>query len=149
MIQARISRWVANEKVIRAHAGIDKKKINRERQCFYPQLEDSLYTWILNKPIVEKVSISHDDLVKKAKLKAKSSEDPEVYNGFKYSNGWVQNFMERHHLSSRAATHRAQENNKSKLSKAVIMNYIENLNRVNRGYPPQFILQMDETRNLR
>ena len=111
-----------------------KKKINRDRKTNYPELEDKLYTWLLKRRISQKVSISYEDIKNMAKSIVKNSEDPHFYEDFKFSNGWLQNFLERHHLSSRAATHRAQENTKTNQSKAnIIIEYLSNLNRVNRG----------------
>jgi hypothetical protein len=56
--------------------------------------------------------------------------------------------MERHGLSTRAATHKAQENSKSKDDKSsAITAYLIALNIKTREIKPQFILQMDETPN--
>jgi hypothetical protein len=51
-------------------------------------------------------------------------------------------FMERHGLSTRAATHKAQENSKSKDDKSsAITTYVIALNIKKREIKPQFILR--------
>jgi hypothetical protein len=55
-------------------------------------------------------------------------------------------FLDRHDLSTRSATHKAQENNKTKEHKAQIVgNYLKQLDGMISKFEPQYIIQMDET----
>ena len=83
---------------------------------------------IINKRVKDKACVNIDDLRNQTIRLMKLESDPEKYLNFKISNGWICNFLSRHHLSSRVSTHRAQENLKAVNEKAsVIYNYLYKL----------------------
>ena len=94
--QSMVSRWVKDKSIIEAFSGKKMSKIVKNRTCWYPELEDKLYTWIINKRVIDKCAINYDDLKKQARVIVQMSPEPEMYSNFRFSSGWVANFMERH-----------------------------------------------------
>ncbi len=70
----------------------------------------------------------------------------EDYTDFVISNTWVSRFLDRFNLSVRKASHRAQQNLKTReeITKELVKRLIQ-LNILCQNFPPQYILNMDET----
>ena len=118
----------------------------RNKGGHFEEIEEELYNWIVNKRVIEKRSISYYDMRERTKYLIKRCADQSLYEKFKISNCWLGNFMERYHLSVRAPTHKAQENSKRHQEKEqIISNYLIELTKITNQYPPEMILQMDET----
>jgi hypothetical protein len=80
---------------------------------------------------VNKISVSLEDVCIQSKRIIKYSGDADIYKDFKIYDGWISRFMERHNLSSRAATQRAQENLKSRADKASqVVQYLKSSNTI-------------------
>ena len=140
-----VIRWIHNKDLINSHRGRNVRKIKLQEGQF-PELEEGLYNWIVNKRVGEKRSIRYEDMRAKIKYLVKKSEDQSVYSKFKISSSWLSKFMERYHLSVRSPTLKDQENTKRQLEKVeIISTYIIELNKISHQYAPEFILQMDET----
>ena len=130
-----ISRWIENKELLEAYKGMKEKRKISNKAPMYPELEDKLFTWIINKRVKDKACVNIDDLRNQTIRLMKLESDPEKYLNFKISNGWICNFLSRHHLSSRVSTHRAQENLKAVNEKAsVIYNYLQKLNKIKNEY---------------
>lgn len=147
--QSLVSRWLKNEIKLKAHTGNKTKhKIVTVNRAYYPDLEDQLFTWILNRRHIFKQAINCHDVRSKTKslIKQRDLEDQQRYKDFKISDGWVNAFMDRYHLSFREASHKTAENSKINSAKTeTIINYLIDLNELAREYPPEFIIQMGET----
>ncbi len=60
-----------------------------------------------------------------------ASELDENFETLRILKCWMSKFLDRHHLSLRVATHRAQENKKSKEQKAkTLIDYLGSLNKL-------------------
>jgi hypothetical protein len=140
-----VQRWLQSKDKINSSRGINLRKI-RKKGGHFEEIEEELYNWIVNKRVIEKRSISYYDMRERTKYLIKRCADQSLYEKFKISNCWLNNFMERYHLSVRAPTHKAQENSKRHQEKVqIISNYLIELTKITNQYPPEMILQMDET----
>ena len=106
-----VLRWLQSKDKINSKRGTSVRKI-RSKGGHFEEIEEQLYNSIINRRVIQKRSISFDDMRDKTKHLINVCEDQSVYANFKISNLWLQNFMERYHLSVRSPTHKAQENSK-------------------------------------
>lgn len=146
----KIARWAKKDEEFSTFSGQrTARNLYYKRNPLYPKLENKLYHWIINRRIDSKRSVRPRVVRRQAKIFIKTLPASELDDGLeklRFSKCCMNKFLDRHHLSLRVATHRAQENNKSKEEKArALIDYLSPLNKLIQDYPPKMILQMDET----
>ena len=134
--------WVVEFSKLRTFAGSPHvRKIVTEPKTRYPQLEEKLRRWILEKRL-KRHPISFKQIINQAKVFA--IDFPQAQT-FVASNGWFDNFIQRANFSHRRASKKSAENNKSQLVKSQqITGYLAALTSLLHIFPPHMILNMDE-----
>lgn len=113
-------------------------KSKRQRVGKFSQLEDALFNWFTQKR-ASNIIITDDLLREKAKVLGELLEIP---NDFMYSNGWLQRFKTRFHISQRRLYGES-----ASISPAIVEEHLTNLNDIleNSGYDLDDIYNVDET----
>ena len=122
-------------------------KLHPEKSAKYPNLEDSLYAWICKKKDSEN-AVTRKLITKKAISLSKNQEflanNPSII-GFKFSNKWLDAFLNRYNLSQRHKTTVAQQLPSDLIEKQHhFLSYIMYL-RIEHNYPLKYIGNMNET----
>jgi hypothetical protein len=135
--------WIVEFSKLRTFAGSPHvRKIVTEPRTKYPQMEDKLRRWILEKRL-KRHPISFKQIINQATVFANDLPQAQT---FVASNGWFDNFIQRANTSHRRATKKSAENNKSQLVKSQqITGYLTALASLLHIFPPHMILNMDET----
>lgn len=108
----------------------------RQRTVQHPDLEDTLYEWILQSQ--DHIILSDDVIIEKAKNLAKLFHISE--NDFKFLHGWLYKFKKRHSLK-RIVKHGED----ASVDDAVIEEALPQLREILKEYDLKDIYNMDET----
>lgn len=100
----RIREWCKKKEELmkqkKSSGGSRRKRLHRGRKAQYEDMDESLFSWIMN--LRERnLRVSRRMIVEQAKSLCGNLENPSTSNSipFKASNGWLRRFMRRHGLS--------------------------------------------------
>jgi len=104
-----ILRWVLAEPSLQAFGGKrQSKNLHYGRVSHYPALEEEVYQKILSRR-QDSRPVSLNDISTITRQLIDIHKETGQYDNFKVSHGWIFNFMSRHSLTVRLATHLAGE----------------------------------------
>ena len=142
----RVREWVGNEEKV---ASMKEKRFRLDgggRKLTDSELEEEVLNWIHERRS-NMLRVSRKLIMFKAKsiFDEKCGDDELLKKSFVASNGWLEKFMKRNHLSLRRKTTIAQKDPSHLISKLV--GYLMHVRRlsIKSNYPPSSIIAMDET----
>ena len=142
----RVHEWVSNKENV---ASMKEKRFRLDgggRKLTDSELEEEVLNWI-HKRRSTMLCVSRKLIMFKAKsiFDEKVWDDELLRKSFVASNGWLEKFMKRYHLSLRRKTTIAQKDLSHLISKLV--GYLMHVRRLSTksNYPPSSIIAMDET----
>jgi hypothetical protein len=142
----QIMYWANQKEELMALASYTQK-LHPGRSAALPELEKSLFEWVQSLREASN-TVTRNMVIKKAKKLATTAEMKQIYttiNNFKFSNKWLDGFINRYNLSNRRRTTISQKISEDLIEKQHLFLSFVLYCRIQYDYPLHLIGNMNET----